>query len=76
MVSMLSGSFVLPVRKQLAYVGCSVGLFKVPVEVDQKPMVPRCSNLAAIQMGNSLDFVALRAEINYGTASSFAYADG
>jgi hypothetical protein len=46
-----------------AYVGCSVGLFKVPVEMDQKPMAPRCSDLTAIETGNRLDFVTLRAEI-------------
>jgi hypothetical protein len=60
-----------------AYVGCSVGLCKVPVEVNQKPMTTRCMELAAVQVGNSLDFVALRAEIRRRNAVlSFAYADG
>jgi hypothetical protein len=31
-----------------AYVGCSFGLRKVSVEVDQKSMTPRCSGLAAV----------------------------
>jgi hypothetical protein len=43
-----------------AYVGCSVGLYKLPVEVDQKPMTTKCTKLAAVQVGNSLDFVAVR----------------
>jgi hypothetical protein len=29
-----------------------------------------------VQMGNSLDFVTVRAEISRGAASSFAYSDG
>jgi hypothetical protein len=41
-----------------AYVGCSFGLCKMSVEVDQKPMTPRCTNLAAVQMGNSLELIA------------------
>jgi hypothetical protein len=59
-----------------AYVGCSVGLCKVPVEVDQKPMTTRCTKFAAVQVGNSLDFVAVWAEISRSATSSFAYADG
>jgi hypothetical protein len=42
-------------------VGCSFGLFEVPVQVYQEPLTPLCSGLAAIQMRNSLDFTALRA---------------
>jgi hypothetical protein len=59
-----------------AYVGCSVGLWEMSIVVDQEPMTPLCSGLAAIQVGNSLDFVAVSAEIIRGAASSFAYADG
>jgi hypothetical protein len=59
-----------------AYVGCSFGLFKVSVELNQKPMTPWSTNMAAVQMGNSLDFVALRAEVSRGAASSLTYADG
>jgi phosphatidylglycerophosphate synthase len=59
-----------------AYVGCSFGLFEVSVEVDQKPLTPRCSYLAVVQMGSRLDFFTLRAEISRSAASSFAYADG
>ncbi len=59
-----------------AYVGCSFGLRKVFVEVDQKSMTPRCSGLAAVQMRNRLDFGQLRAKISGSAASSFAYADG
>jgi hypothetical protein len=54
-----------------AYDGCSVGVFKVPVEVNQKPMTSRCTDLAAVQVGNGLYFVALRAEISRSVASSF-----
>jgi hypothetical protein len=76
--SMLSGSFVSPVRNQLsaAYVGCSFGLSKVSVEMDQKPLTPWSTNMAAVQMGNSLDFVALRAKVSRAAAQSVAYADG
>jgi hypothetical protein len=45
-----------------AYVGCSFGLSKVSVELDQKPLTPWSANMAAVQMRNSLDFVALRAK--------------
>jgi hypothetical protein len=77
---------VSPVRSQLssaldtlhddaAYVVCSVDVYKVPVDLGQKPMTPRYTNLAAVQIGNGLDFVALRAEISRSAASSCAYAD-
>jgi hypothetical protein len=33
------------------------------MEVDQKPMTPRCTNLVAVQAGNGLGFAVLRAEI-------------
>jgi hypothetical protein len=46
------------------------------IEVDQEPMPPLCSGLAAVQIGYRLDFVAVSAEIRLGAASSFAYADG
>jgi hypothetical protein len=47
------------------------------MEVDQEPMTPRLSELAtAVQMGDSLDFLAVPAEIRHGAASSFAYSDG
>jgi hypothetical protein len=59
-----------------SYVGCSFGLYEMSVEMDQEPITPRFSGLAAVQMGNSLDFVAVSAEIRRGAASSFAYADG
>jgi hypothetical protein len=35
------------------------GLYEVSVEVDQEPMTPRFSDLAVVQMGNSLDFLAV-----------------
>jgi hypothetical protein len=57
-------------------VACRFGLYEVSVEVDQKPVTPRFSDLAAVQMGNSLDFVAVRAEVSRGAAPSFAYFDG
>jgi hypothetical protein len=44
--------------------------------VGQEPKTPRFSGLAAVQIGNSLDVVAVSAEIRHGAASSFAYADG
>jgi hypothetical protein len=49
------------------YVGCSFGLCKVSVEVDQKPMMPKFTDLAAVQIGNSLEFFALRAEDSRST---------
>jgi hypothetical protein len=52
------------------------GLSKVSVEMDQKPLTPWSTNMAAVQMGNSLDFVALRAKVSRAAASSLAYADG
>jgi hypothetical protein len=39
-------------------------------------MAPRCLGLTAVQMGDGLDFVALRADVSRSTASSFAHADG
>jgi hypothetical protein len=59
-----------------ADVGCSFGLSKVSVEVDQKPLTPWLTDLASVQMGNSLDVVALRAKVRRAAASSLAYADG
>jgi hypothetical protein len=59
-----------------AYVVCSFGLSNVFVEMDQKPLTPWSTNMAAVQMGNSLDFVALRAKVSRAAASSLAYADG
>jgi hypothetical protein len=59
-----------------AYVGYSVDLFNVLVELDQKPMTPRCTNLVAVQVGNSLGFVTLQVEISRSAASSFVGADG
>jgi hypothetical protein len=53
-----------------AYVGCSFGLLKVSLEVDQKPKTPCFTSMAAVQMGNSLDFVALRAKVSAGAANS------
>jgi hypothetical protein len=46
------------------------------MEVDKKPMTPRFSGLAAVQMGFSLDFVAVLAEVSRGAVSSFACSDG
>jgi hypothetical protein len=46
------------------------------MEADQEPLTPRFSGLAAVQMGNRLDFVAVPAEIRRGATSSFAYSDG
>jgi hypothetical protein len=46
------------------------------VEVDQEQVTPRFSDRAAVQMGSSLDFVTVRAEVSRGAASSFAYSDG
>mgnify|MGYP000205424127 CR=1 FL=1 len=34
-----------------AYVGCSFGLSKVSVEMDQKSLTPWSTNMAAVQMG-------------------------
>jgi hypothetical protein len=34
------------------------------------------SGLTAVQMGNSLDIVAVPLEVRRGAASSFAYSDG
>jgi hypothetical protein len=61
-----------------AYVGGSVvGVFKLPVELSDKVMTPRCTGLpAAVQVGYGLAFVALRAKISCSAASSFADADG
>jgi hypothetical protein len=47
-----------------AYVGCSFGLYEVSAQADQEPVTPRFSDLAAVQMGNSLDIVAVRAEVS------------
>jgi hypothetical protein len=46
------------------------------MDVDQEPMTPRFSNLAAVQMIYSLDFFVVLAEVSRGAASSFAYSDG
>jgi hypothetical protein len=59
-----------------AYVGCGFGLYEVSMEMDQESMTPRFSGLTAVQMANSLDFIALPAEIRRGVALSFAYSDG
>ena len=59
-----------------ADVGCRFGLSKVSLEVDQKPNTPWSSNMAAVQMGDSLDFVALRGKVSRAAAPSLAYADG
>ena len=59
-----------------AYVGSRFGLSKVSVKVNQKPMTPRSTNMAAVQVGNSLDFVALWAEVSRAAASFLTYADG
>jgi hypothetical protein len=53
---MLSESFVSPVRKQLSipfkFMQCGslqgARVYKVPVEVDEKPMTTRCTKLAAV----------------------------
>jgi hypothetical protein len=58
-----------------AYIGCISCLCKVSVEVDQKSMTPRFTDLAAVQIGNGPDFVALRVAVSCGAASSFAYSD-
>jgi hypothetical protein len=58
-----------------AYVGCSFGLCEVSVEVNQKLVTPRLSDLAAVPIGNSLDFVVVLAEVIRGAVSSFAYSD-
>jgi hypothetical protein len=39
-------------------------------------MAPQSPGLAAVQRGDGLDFVALRADVSRSAASSFAYADG
>jgi hypothetical protein len=59
-----------------AYVGCCFGLYEMSMEVDQEHMTPRFSGLTAVQMGDSLNFVAVPAEGRRGVASSFAYSDG
>jgi hypothetical protein len=81
-ISLLLGSFVSPVINQLsilddyaAKVGCSFGIFEVPVQVYYEPVAPLCSGLAAVQVG-FLDFAALRTFVGRTTASSFAYANG
>jgi hypothetical protein len=59
-----------------AKVGCSFGIFEVPVQVYYEPVAPLCSGLAAVQVGNSLDFLYMRTFVGRTTASSFAYANG
>jgi hypothetical protein len=59
-----------------AYVGCCYDLDEVSVKSKHELMAPLRSGLATIQMGNSLNFVAVAAEIRRGAASSFAYANG
>jgi hypothetical protein len=53
-----------------------LAFYEMSIEVDREPMTPRFSGLAAVQVGNSLDVVAVSAEIRRGATSSFAYADG
>jgi hypothetical protein len=76
-IALLLGSFVSPVINQLdtlddcaAKVGCSFGIFEVPVQVYYEPVAPLCSGLAAVQVGNRLDFAALRTFVGRTTASS------
>jgi hypothetical protein len=63
-----------------AFVGgsvCVVVVFKLPVELSDKVITPRCTGLlVAVQVGYGLGFVALRAKISRSAASSFADADG
>jgi hypothetical protein len=59
-----------------AYVGCSMGVFKVPMKLSDKVMSPRCTDLAEVQVGYGLGFVALRVKISRRAASSFAGTDG
>ena len=72
-VRIVRGTVQKPTRDSLdddaAYVGCSFGHYEMSIEVDKKPIMPRLSGLAAVQMGNSLDFVAVSAEIRRGAAS-------
>jgi hypothetical protein len=79
-IRIVSGAAQKPARDTLgddaAYVGCCFVLYEMSIELDQEPMTPLRSGLAAVQMGNSLDFVAVSAEIRHGAASSFAYACG
>jgi hypothetical protein len=79
-IRIISGTVQKPALDALgddaAYVGCCFGLYEMSMEVDQEPMTPRYSGLTAIPVGNSLDFVAVLAEIRRGAASSFAYSDG
>jgi hypothetical protein len=74
---------VLPVRKRPSIPLMMTQRMSVAVLVSvgvhggvQEPMTPRFSGLVAIQMGYSLDFVAVLAEVSHGAASSFAYSDG
>ena len=79
-VRIVRGTVQKPTRDSLgndaAYVGCSFGLYEMSIAVNREPMTPRFSGLAAVQMGNGLDVVAMSAEIRRGDASSFTYSDG
>jgi hypothetical protein len=53
-----------------------VDVFKVPEEMSEKLVTPGTTGLAAVQVGDGLGFVTLRAEISRSAASSVAGADG
>lgn len=48
----------------------------MPVEMSKKSITPSTAGLAAVHMGHSLEFVALRAKSSRSAASAFAYTDG
>jgi hypothetical protein len=57
-----------------AKVGCSFGIFEVPVQVYYEPVAPLCSGLA-VQVG-TVSISLHCGFVGRTTASSFAYANG